>query len=74
MLPKSRKNGTKTQVIIRQAFREETMSRTWKPKLTETIKKRYRRSKVKSMFMFFDVKVIVQKEFVLAGQTVNSVY
>jgi hypothetical protein len=33
------------------------------------------KSKVKTMLIiFFDIKQIVHKEFVLAGQTVNSAY
>jgi hypothetical protein len=33
------------------------------------------KTKVKSMLIvFFDIKGIVHKEFVLAGQTVNSAY
>jgi hypothetical protein len=32
-------------------------------------------SKLKSMFIiFFDIKEIAHKEFILAGQTVNSAY
>jgi hypothetical protein len=46
-----------------------------KSKLTETEKARQVKSKVKSMLItFFHIKGIVYKEFVLAGQTVNSAY
>jgi hypothetical protein len=46
-----------------------------KSKLTETEKARQVKSKVKSMLIiFFHIKGIAHKEFVLAGQTVNSVY
>jgi hypothetical protein len=51
--------------MIRQAFGEETMSHT----------ARQAKSKIKSILViFFDVKKSVRKEFVLAGQIVNSVY
>jgi hypothetical protein len=46
------------------------------PKITETEKQaRQVESKVNSMFIiFFDFSVIVHEEFILTGQTVNSVY
>jgi hypothetical protein len=48
--------------MIRQVFGEESMSHTWK-------------SEVKSILIFFcDIKGIVHKEFVLAGQEVNSTH
>jgi hypothetical protein len=38
-------------------------------------KERNVKSKIKSMLIiFFDIKGTVHKEFLLAGQTVNSVY
>jgi hypothetical protein len=41
-----------------------------RPKMARQVK-----SRVKSMLIiFFDIMVIVHKEFVLAGQTVNSAY
>jgi hypothetical protein len=53
-----------TLAMIRQAFREES------PYSLRLVK-----SKNKSMLIiFFDFKGIVHKEFVLAGQTVNSAY
>jgi hypothetical protein len=41
------------------------------------IKKKARKVKIKvegMLIIFFDIKGIVDKEFVLAGQTVNSTY
>jgi hypothetical protein len=41
----------------------------------KTEKGKQAKSKVKRMLkVFFDIKQIVHKEFVLAGQTVNSTY
>jgi hypothetical protein len=62
--------------IIRQEFEEERMSHTRKVKLKVRLKKvRQVKSKVKSMLIIFlDIKGIVHKEFVLAGQTINSAY
>jgi hypothetical protein len=67
---------TKTLAIIRQVFGEEIMIRTRKVQANRSRKKtRHVKSKVKIMFIiFFDIKEIVQKEFVLAGQIVNSSY
>jgi hypothetical protein len=46
-----------------------------KSKLIEAENARQVKIKVKSMLIiFFDIKLIVHKEFVLAGQTVNSAY
>jgi hypothetical protein len=46
-----------------------------KAELTEIEKATQANSKVKSMLiMFLDIKGIVRREFVLAGQTVNSAY
>jgi hypothetical protein len=46
-----------------------------KSKLTKNKKARQVKSKVKSMLIiFFDIKGIVHKEFVLAAQTTNSTY
>jgi hypothetical protein len=56
--------------MIRQAFGEESMSSQWRPKKARQVK-----SKVKSMLIiFFDIKWIAHKEFVLAGQIFNSTY
>jgi hypothetical protein len=71
------KSGTEIPAMIRQAFGEQSMGRTlifeWlgsgRPRNPRKVN-----SKVKSMLIiFFDIKGIVHKEFVLAGQTVNSV-
>jgi hypothetical protein len=49
--------------MVIQMFKEEGMSHTW----------RQVRSKAKRMLIiFFDMKWIVHREFVLADQTVNS--
>jgi hypothetical protein len=46
-----------------------------KSKLTETEKRRQVKSEARSMLIiFFDIKGIVHKDFVLAGQTFNSAY
>jgi hypothetical protein len=64
--------------MIRLAFEEESMSRTrvfeWHGN-SPTLKEARQKSKVKSMLIiFFDIKGIDHKGFVLAGQTVNSAY
>jgi hypothetical protein len=62
------------------AIEKESMNRTWEseclvqtsPKLKNVTQMK---NKVKSMLIiFFDIKGIIHKEFVLAGQTVNSAY
>jgi hypothetical protein len=66
--------------MIRQGFREEGMSHMqaykWKNSDSPRLKlARQVGSKVKSMFIiFFDIKGIVHKEFVLVAQTVNCTY
>jgi hypothetical protein len=52
------------------------MSHTWKVQTHQDRKKaRQVKSKVKSMLIiFFDIKRIVHKEFILVGQSVNSTY
>jgi hypothetical protein len=58
-----------TLAMIRQAFWEEIMVRTRK---FYTLRHRKAKRKIKSiLIIFFDIKEIVHKEFVLAGQTVN---
>jgi hypothetical protein len=69
----SGKSATDTLAMIIQAFGKESItesSKSPKPK-----KARHLKSKLKSMLIIlFDMKGIVYKEFVLAGQTVNFAY
>jgi hypothetical protein len=61
--------------MIRQAFGEESKPYMKSPNLPKPKKVRQVKSKVKIILViFFDIKRIVHKEFVLAGQTVNSTY
>jgi hypothetical protein len=75
-----RKTATETLAMILQTFWEEIMSRTrmfeWKIRNSPRSKKGQQvTSKVRSMYIIlFDIKGIVHTEFVLAGQTVNTVY
>jgi hypothetical protein len=67
-----------TLTIIRKTFGEESMSHSrvfeWHARFRADRKKaRQVKSKVKSM-LIFDIKEMVQTEFVLVGQTVNSAY
>jgi hypothetical protein len=59
-----------------KSVRGKSMSRTRKsPSSPRPKKARHVQSKVKSMLIIiFDIKRTVHKEFVLAGQTVNSTY
>jgi hypothetical protein len=71
------KGATETLAMIRYAFGEESMNRTWvferHVRFRADRMARLVRNKVKGMLIiFFDIKAIVQKEFVLAGQTAIS--
>jgi hypothetical protein len=47
----------------------------WRAQFRAKSNQRQSQSKVKNMLIiFFDIKGIVHKEFILAGQTVNSAY
>jgi hypothetical protein len=71
---------TETLVMIIQVFREECMGCRWmfewkSPNSLRPKKVRQVKSKVKSkLIIFFDIKGIVHKEFIQAGQIVNSAY
>jgi hypothetical protein len=70
------KSATETLAMIGQAFGEEGMNRTQKVQTQwDREKAKQVKSKVKSMLIiFFYIKEIVHKEFVLAGQIVNPAY
>jgi hypothetical protein len=65
-----------TLAMIRMHSWKKALFVHGKSKLTDTKKKaRQAKSKVKSMLViFFDIKGIVHKEFIMAGQTVTSAY
>jgi hypothetical protein len=76
ILCKSCKNVTKTMAMIGQVFGEESTSSTraseWHAQFRAD---QVRRDRFKSMpIIFFDIKGIVNKEFVLEGHKVNSAY
>jgi hypothetical protein len=57
------------------SLRQTNIPPTEKSKIAEIEKVKLVRSKVKSMLIiFFGIKWIVHKKFVLAGQAVNSAY
>jgi hypothetical protein len=66
-------SATEALAMIRHEFRHRYLMACLvqgRPKKVRQVK-----SKVKSMLIiFFDIKGIVHKEFVLAGQTANSTY
>jgi hypothetical protein len=70
------KSATDTLAMIRQALRVESMSCTRRVQTHRYRKEASQvKNKVKSMFIiFFDIKGIVHKTFILAGRTVNSTY
>jgi hypothetical protein len=61
--------------IFRQVSTEESISLAWVFEWHARLRTRLVKSKAKSMLItFFDIKGIVHKLFVLAGQKVNSAY
>jgi hypothetical protein len=71
-------SAMETLAMIRQAFQEDSMCSIWmggKVQNQDQKKPRHVKTKVKSILIIFtDIKGIVHKEFVLAGQTVNCTY
>jgi hypothetical protein len=72
----SGKSAKRSLEMLRQAFREESMSSRWKNTNSQRPKKvRQVKRKVKRMLIiFFNIEGIVHKECFLEGQTVNSTY
>jgi hypothetical protein len=74
------KDATEILAMIKQVFREESMSHTrmfeWKSRNTSRPKRaRQMKSKVKNiLIILFDIKGIVYKEFVIVFQIVSSSY
>jgi hypothetical protein len=63
------RSGAETLAVIRQVLGKESMSRTQDVQTHRPQEARKLKSKVKTMvIIFFFIKGIVQKEFVLAGQ------
>jgi hypothetical protein len=61
--------------MIKQVFREESMSHTWVFEWHARFRVRQVKSRVKSMLITsYHIKRIVYNEFVLADQTLNSAY
>jgi hypothetical protein len=66
---------TETLAMIIPALGKYSVSHTRKARTHRDRKKRQMKNKDKGMLIiFFDIKVIVHKEFVLASQTVNLAY
>jgi hypothetical protein len=66
------KGETETLAMIRQAFGENYEPYTESPKSPRSKNAREVKSKVnRKLIIFFDIRGIVHKEFVLAGQTFN---
>jgi hypothetical protein len=65
-----------TLAMIRQAFTEESMSCTWVFEWHAQFKtgpKKVKRKVKNMLIIFFFIRELVHKEFVLACQTVNSI-
>jgi hypothetical protein len=69
-----RKHAAETLAMILQAFGDESMSCTQKVKTHQDRKNETGEEQSQELITFFHIKGIVHKEFVLAGQTVNSAY
>jgi hypothetical protein len=66
------KSATETTTMISQAFGGRKHQLYMESPNSQRKKARQVKSKVGMLIIFFDIKEIVHKEFVLAGQTVNS--